>query len=353
MPLKIDGVRELGTEKVIHGACTEGTNIFYSSWDSPAKIFRVNPTTLAVDILPLDTGWNWGNDICYCNGYLWTCLYYTPDFKIARIDLDLSSWEKSIDEGGKSWYPMSLAVDSINNIVYCGTVENVIAIDVSNPDSVSYVVLGGCPTRYNHAIAFMGGALYGWGFKSFSWSNPQDPAIWQYKQGSFQHVDLDVALTDDMCVYKGYVYGVSEAPPGQSQSPKICRVDSALNVKYLPLDESKIGQNMDGVISYKDKIFISCRSNTYPFVEVDPGLSKEIYLAKTPEFNIVYPDEVVVLGDYLYVQNMEDPFGGINKVYKMGYVKKKIVITFVTKCEDGAELTGVDVWIDGVNKGTT
>ena len=325
MPLKIKSVNKIGTEKVIHGVCTEGTNIFYSSWDKPAKIFKVNPATLNVDILQLDAGWDMGNDICYCNDYLWTCLYWTSSFKIARIDTDISKWEKAIDEGNKNWYPMSLAVDNANNVVYCGAVENVIAIDVSNPDAVSYEVLAGCPTRYNHAIAFMDGALYGWGFKSFSWDNPQNPALWQYKDGSYQHVDLDVGLTDDMCVYNGYVYGVSEAPQGQSQSPKICKVDSALNVKYLSLDENKIGQNMDGVIAYKDKIFVSCRNSTYPFVEVDPALSKEVYLAKTPEFNIVYPDEVVVLGDYLYVQNMEDPWGGINRVYRMSYAK---TITF-------------------------
>ena len=327
MPLKIEGVNELGTEKVIHGVCTDGINIFYSSWDSPAKIFRVNPATLGVDILQLDAGWDVGNDICYCNGYLWSCMYYTTYFRFARIDVDLSNWVKAINIAGKGWGTMSLAVDSANNIIYCGTVYNVVAIDVSNPDSVTYNVIVGCPTEYNHALAFMDGALYGWGFKSFSGDNPQNPALWQYREGSYQSVDLGVSLTDDMCVYKGYVYGVSEAWTGQSQSPKICRVDSALNVKYLPLDESKIGQNMDGVISYKDKIFITCRSATYPFVEVDPALSKAIYQPKTSDFNIVYPDEVVVIDDHLYVQNMEAPWGGINRVYKMSYAKTK-TITF-------------------------
>ena len=330
MPLKIESVNKIGTEKVVHGCCTDGTSIFYSSWESPAKVFRVNPTTLRVNILQLDTGWNWGNDICYCNGYLWICLYETGDFKIARIDLNLSNWVGAIDEKGYKCQPMSLAVDSINNIVYCGTVANVIAIDVSNPDSVSYEVMTECPTKFNHALAFMGGTLYGWGFKSFSWETPKNPALWRYRGGSFQNVDLNVSLTDDMCVHNGYVYAVSEAWSGQSQTPKICRVDSGLNVKYLPLDESKIGQNMDGVIAYKDKIFISCRSATYPFVEVDLALTKEIYLAKTSDFNIVYPDELVTLGSYLFVQNMEAPWGGINRVYKMNYVfaqTRKVTLT--------------------------
>ena len=340
MPLKIEGVNELGTEKVIHGSCTEGTNIFYSSWESPARVFRVNPTTLGVNILQLGAGWNWGCDICYCNGYLWTCLYYTNDFKIARIDLDLSKWVGAIDKSGYKCQPMSLAVDSINNIVYCGTVANVIAIDVSNPDSVSYEVMTECPTKYNHALAFMGGILYGWGFRSFSWDNPKNPALWQYTGGSFQSVDLDVSLTDDMWVHNGYVYGVSEAWSGQSQAPKICRVDSGLNVKYLSLDESKIGQNMDGLIVYKDKIFVSCRSSAYPFVEVDLALSKEIYLPKTHDFNIVYPDEVIVLGDYLYVQNMEDPWAGINRVYRMSYVVG-VTITFES-VPSGATLEVLD-----------
>ncbi|GAH25043.1 unnamed protein product [marine sediment metagenome] len=342
MPLKIEDYRELPTEEVTHGCCTDGLNIFYSTWDSPAKIFKVNPVTLDVDTLLLSTGWNWGNDICYCNGYLWTCLFYTNDFKIARIDSNLSNWVKAIDKSGYKCQPMSLAVDSINNIVYCGTVANVIAIDVSNPDSVSYEIMAGCPTRYNHAIAFMSGGLYGWGFKSFSWDNPQNPALWRYKGGSYQNVDLEVSLTDDMCVYDGHVYGISEAWWEQSQAPQICKVDSALNVTYLPLDENKIGQNMDGLTSYKGKIYITCRSAIYPFVEVDSALSKPIYIPKTPDFDIVYPDEALVFGDYLYVQNMEAPWGGINRVYKMSYEMSYGKTVTFKSMPVGATVTVVD-----------
>ena len=320
MPLKVVDSRELGTENVVHGCCTDGSSIYFCSWDSPAKIFKVDPDTLNVKSLTLGTTLDVANDIVYHKGYLWTCLY-KRNLIIVRIDPNLSEWKIAVSSPTRDYfYPMSLAVDRNKDIIYCGAVYgSVFAINVKNPNSVSYSILSGCPTNYNHAISVMNGALYGWGFKSFDWKNPKNPAFWKYDGTSFTVNDLDVSLTDDLYAYNGYVYGVSEEWEGQAQSPKVCRVDSDLNIEYLSLDGSKIGHNMDGITEYNGKLYISCRSNTYPIVEITPDFSEVRYLAKSTMLPIVYPDEGISIGNFLYLQSMDNIPYGKNRVHKLVY----------------------------------
>jgi len=356
MPLEVVSTRELPTVNVTHGCCTDGSSLFFCTWDSPAKIFKVEPETLEVKSFTLGTTLDMGNDIVYHNGYLWVVLY-RRNLTIVRVDTDLSEWKLAVYSNPRDYFfPMSLALDAENDTIYCGAVYGgIFAIDVSDPDNVSRRRYD-CPTDYNHALAFMDGALYGWGFRNFNWSNPKKPAFWKFDGSSFTSVDLEVSLTDDFCVHNGYVYGVSEAWRGQTQPPKVCKVDSSLNIEYLSLDEKKIGYYIDGIIEYKGRLFASCRSKIYPIVEIAPDFSEVLYLAKTSTLPVTYPDEGVVLGDYLFLQSAEEgwrygPYIGQNYVHKLRWTSyaptpSPVSVTFGAKDERG-DIHGVKLYVDG------
>ena len=352
MPLEVVSTQELPTLSVTHGCCTDGSSIFFCTWDSPAKIFKVEPETLEVKSLTLGTTLDMGNDIVYHNGYLWVVLF-RRELTIVRVDTDLREWKLAVLSHPRyNFYPMSLALDAENDIIYCGAVYgSVFAIDVSNPNYVTYRRLRDCPTNYNHALAFMDGALFGWGFRDFSWSDPKNPAFWKFDGSSFTSVDLEVSLSDDLCVYDGHIYGVSESWRGKTQPPKVCKVDSSLSVEYLSLDEKKIGNNMDNIIEYKGRLFACCRSRIYPLVEIAPDFSEVIYLAKTSTLPITYPDEGVVLGDYLFLQSMENPEHGQNYVHKLRWTSYALTpapvsVTFGARDERG-DVHGVKLYVDG------
>lgn len=318
--MKIVTSAEIDTNEVVHAICSDGVNIFCLSWDNPAKIFKIDPVTMNVEKLTLSSGWNGGNDMCYCNGYLWVCIYNTSYFRIARVNPDFSAWTAAINEANKYWYPMSLT--SANNKLYCGTVENMIEIDVSNPDAISYSILLGCPVKYIHGVTASDSAIFGWGFKNFNWTNPQNPAIFKYHSATFSTVDINHVLTDDMITFNGIVYTGSEKWSAE-QPPVAYSVNISLVTKTFNLDMGKIGEIIDTVAAYKDKIWFGCRNNTYPLVEMDTTLTTPIYHQKSADLNLYNPNELLSLGEYLYAVCSRQT--GKAKIYKLG---RTVAITF-------------------------
>ena len=76
---------------------------------------------------------------------------------------------------------------------------------------------------------------------------------------------------------------------------------------------------------------------------------------KTIPFNITLSDPLTPVhlrGTYIGNVIVNGGAGTIH-VNLTSFTPAYTTVTFVTKKEDGTELTGVDVWIDGVKKGTT
>ena len=336
------------TSEILHGTYIRAGYIYTTDWNSPARVFKIETETLStIKKATLPSGWNWGNDITEGNGYLWVALYYTNDFKIARISPADLSFKAAINESNKKWYPMALASNKTNRI-WCGTVENLIEIDISNPDSVTYNTYS-VPGKYCHSLCYdsFSGNVIGYCFSSFDvsgWKPTGKARVFIFSPSSktFKHVDIDNGLTDDCVCYNGKYFGVSEAWDGEPWSAEavIYRVGSDLSVASLKLDSGKVGLSADTMTVGPDKkIYAGWRNETYPLTVCDTDLKNLEYLHIE---GVKKANEMQADSTYLYVICSEQ--NGYAKIYKMGTLKT-INITFSANAP-------AKLFIDGVLKGT-
>jgi hypothetical protein len=122
-----------------HGLIYDNGYLYASTRTSPARVLKINPSTLAVDgsaILP--AGQNEGEDIAAANGYLWVILY-TNGARLVRVDPATMAAVTAINFPSGD-LAFGTSVEFAFGYLWVGGINKLARVDITNPLAPTYTI---------------------------------------------------------------------------------------------------------------------------------------------------------------------------------------------------------------------
>ena len=209
-------------DNLIHGLIYYNGNLWASTRTAPARVLKIDPTTLGVAsrrILTDTIGLDYGEDIEAANGYIWTVLYTNPA-RLVRVDpttlaVQITSFTSP------NFMSAGASLDYSFGKLWVGGLNSVAEVDITNPNSPLITVhnysalrLPGedfvLATALSHSATYLYASFtqgtYAGGYHSATIARI-DPAT---PGSGYLSTNLTTLFPDDMVYHDGHLYNCSE-----------------------------------------------------------------------------------------------------------------------------------------------
>lgn len=241
-------------DSYIHGSLYFNGSLWFSTVTSPAKILKMNATTLDYSKITLNASLNEAYDIVYAEGYIWTVTKTSPTHLI-RINPNTLAWQDVLTITGlASGQCIEYSVGY--HKLWVGGISNLSRID---PTTLAYDVYdysATVGTDHFHSLESYATTLY-----ATANYNGHILKIDPANPTSYSNVSIGVTITDDITFLNNYLYIGTE----EGANTHIYKFGSDLSTNT----SAQIGTaSCYGVFSHDDKIWAVFND--------EPGIMREI-----------------------------------------------------------------------------